>query len=779
MKVLYRVGVVLLVAMLSILPAIADKAKSLYEKGADAEARQNYEAAYEAYRQAYELKPKDLRFRAAYERAKFQAGAAHVHRGQGMREDGKLQEALAEFEAALKIDPSSFIAQTEARRTREMIDQANHPSQRLKTPGVSERLSQAGAPVELTPIADTPINLKIADDSKVVYEAIGKLAGLNVLFDPDYTSRRIKIELNGVTLNEALDIVELESKTFWRAVTPNTIYVATDSKSKRQEVEPQVLKTFYVSNLSSTGTDINDLTNVLRTVLEMQRIVPIPSQGAVVVRGSADQVALAEKVVNDLDKAKSEVVVDVMVMEVSRDKTRNLGISPPTSQGNPSVSLQNSNAATTTDSNGNTTTSGTTGSTNLTLNSLAHLNATNFAVSIPSANVAFLMSDSNTKVLQSPQVRALDGQKASLKIGNRIPIATGSFGGGLGGIGTGSLLTQTQFQYIDVGVNVDVTPHVHANRDVSLKVVLEVSSVTGQSTIGGISQPIIGQRKMENEIRLKEGEANLLGGIFEESDSVSMSGLPWLSQIPLLKYIFGQQNVTRNHNEIVLVLVPHVVRGQDLTDLNHRTLDIGTQNAIGLRRVVPASNVVPATQPKQQSSTGSPPPQAQTPSPTAPQQAPVPQPPPNPGDATRQAGPMGGNAILSFDPPTINQAVGAVFAVNITLTGGQNVFSVPAQVTYDPKLLQVANVSNGNALSKDGQIVALVHREDTAAGSIQLTATRPPGASGIAPEGVVFTLTFIAKAAGQGTLAINRSVLRDPAMNSMPASGSQAVVTIR
>jgi general secretion pathway protein D len=209
MKVLYRVGVVLLVAMLSILPATADKAKSLYEKGADAEARQNYEAAFDAYRQAYELKPKDLRFRAAYERAKFQAAAARVHRGQALREDGKLQEALVEFDAALKIDPSSFVAQQEARRTRELIDQANHPSQRPKASGVSERLSQAGAPVELMPIADQPITLKMSEDSKVVYETIGKLAGLNVLFDPDYTSRRIKIELNGVTLNEALDIVQL------------------------------------------------------------------------------------------------------------------------------------------------------------------------------------------------------------------------------------------------------------------------------------------------------------------------------------------------------------------------------------------------------------------------------------------------------------------------------------------------------------------------------------------------------------------------------------------
>lgn len=756
MKVLNRVGVVLLIAMLSILPAIADKAKSFFDKGADAEARQNYEAAYDAYRQAYELKPKDLKYRAAYERMKFQAAAVHVHRGQGLREDGKLQEALAEFEAATKIDPSSFVAQQEVRRTRDLIEKSNNPSQKPRAETISDRLAQAGSPVELAAISDQPITLKMTEDSKVIYETLGKLAGLNVIFDPDYTSRRIKIELNAVSLNEALDIIQLESKTFWRAVTPNTIYVATDSKNKRTEIEPQVLKTFYVSNLAP-GTDIQDLTNALRTVLELQRISPIASQGAVVVRGSADRVALAEKLINDLDKAKPEVVVDIIVMEVSRNKLRNIGIQPPFASGsNPTVSLQKPTTSTSTDTNGS----------GLSLNDLANLNARNFAVSIPSASAAFLANDSTTKVIQNPQVRALDGQKATLKIGDRIPIATGSYGSAIGGTGLGGLpLTQTQFQYIDVGVNVDVTPHVHANRDVSLKVMLEVSSQTGQVTIGGITQPIIGQRRIEHEVRLKEGEVNLVGGIFQDSDTNSMSGLPWLSQVPILKYFFGQSSVQRNNSEIVLVLIPHVVRAQDVSDLNNRAIDIGTESQVELRRMNPAAVAPPKPQPAVAA-----PPQAQA----------VPaQPVAPPADANKPLGAMGANAILSFDPPTINQQVGSAFAVNVSLTGGQNVFSVPVQVIYDPKLLQVANVSNGTALSKDGQIVALVHRDDQSSGSLQITATRPPGAPGINAEGVVFTLTFVARAAGQGKLEINRAVLRDPGMNSVMASGSQAVVTIR
>src|SRR6202022_5172378 len=136
----------------------------------------------------------------------------------------------------------------------------------------------------------------LTEDSKVIYQTIGQLAGINVLFDPDYTSRRIRVELNGVTLEDALQITALESKTFWRPVTPNTIFVAQDNPAKRKEVEQSVIKTFYLANLSQP-TELQDVVNALRQILEISRIQPLPSEGAIVVRGSPDQIALAPKLV--------------------------------------------------------------------------------------------------------------------------------------------------------------------------------------------------------------------------------------------------------------------------------------------------------------------------------------------------------------------------------------------------------------------------------------------------------------------------------------------------
>ena len=235
---------VLLLVVLTLVPAIArDKAKTLYDKGQDAEARQNYEQAYEFFKQAYDLKPKDLRYRASFERLRFKAAATIVHRGIGLRDQGKLDEAVIEFQKAAQIDPSLFTAQQELKRTLEMIhDQKNPPPQASGPPNSLERkIREASGPVELAPISNVPITVKLTEDSKVIYQTIGQLAGINVLFDPDYTSKRIKVELNGVTLEDALEITALSSKTFWRPVTSNTIFVAQDNPAKRKELEQSVL----------------------------------------------------------------------------------------------------------------------------------------------------------------------------------------------------------------------------------------------------------------------------------------------------------------------------------------------------------------------------------------------------------------------------------------------------------------------------------------------------------------------------------------------------------
>jgi general secretion pathway protein D len=761
-----------LLVMIAILPAIADKAKSAYDKGQDAEARENFEAAYNFYKQAYDLKPKDLRYKASFERLRFKAAATIVHHAQGLRDEGKLQEALAEFQKAAQIDPSLFIAQQELKRTLEMINNASNPPPSAAGPPnqLEKKIRDAPGPVELAPISNVPITVKLTEDTKVIYQTVGQLAGINVLFDPDYTSRRIKVELNGVTLEEALEITALESKTFWRPVTANTIFVAQDNPAKRKELEQSVLKTFYLSNISQP-TELQDVVNAIRAVLDVQRVQQLLSQNALVVRGTPDQIALAEKLVDDLDRARPEVIVDIAVLQISKDKSRTLGLLPPSSA---TVTLQ-SNINTTTPT---TTTTGTTTTTSspggLELNTLGNLNATDFQVSIGSANLSAVMGDSDTKMLQNPQVRALDNQKATLKIGERVPVATGSFQPGIGGVGINPLVN-TQFQYLDVGVNIDVTPHVHADREVTLKITMEISSVVGQSSIGGISQPIIGQKKIEHEIRLKDGESSMIGGIFDDSQTKSLAGIPGLAQIPILRYLFGQVTQDKEQDETVFAITPHIIRGNTISELNQRQIEIGTANTIALRHVSRAAvGAAPAAQPQ---APGTQPPAGQPPvsSPANPTPNQAVNQAANP--AANPAAPGGTNFL--FDPGQITAVKGNTFVVNLMISGAQNVYSVPVQMNYDPAKLQLVNVSNGGFLSQDGQAVALVHREDETTGTLQITATRPPGAGGVSGQGAVVTMTFQAKASGQSPLTITRGGARDPGQQAITVNGAQASVTVQ
>jgi len=558
----------LLVVQIS-LPASADEAKAAYKRGVHAEAQNHYDEAFRDYSRAHSLKPKDARYFTSFTRLRFYAAVEHVHQGQKLRDAGELPESVVEFQKAAEIDPTNFVAKGEAQRTAQMIEkQARRSEDPKPTNPLDQQAEAAAGPIELEPLSATLINLRLSDSASVVYKTIGKLAGINVLFDQDFKSQKVTMELNNVTLLEALDTVALQTKTFWEPTSSNTIMVAADTANKRKEMQDSVMKTFYLRNVSSSS-ELQEAGNILKGILDVQKMQLIPDQNAIILRGTLDQMVLAQKLLSDIDKPKPEVVIDIAVLQVSRDRIKTLGVNPPTSASIAMVPNASSSTGTSTSGSGNT----------FTLNSFLNINATNFQVSFPGATLSVLMSDSDTKLIQNPEVRVLDNEKATLKIGDRIPVATGSFGAAAGGGGV-SALVNTQFQYLDVGVNIDITPHIHSENEVTLKMTLEVSSVSGTENIGGISQPVIGQRRIEHETRLQDGEVNLVGGILEDTETHSLSGYPWLAKLPILKYLFGQEDKERQENEIVFAITPHIVRAQEVTDENLRVVDLGRGSSV-------------------------------------------------------------------------------------------------------------------------------------------------------------------------------------------------------
>jgi len=565
-----RFPLCLVLALSLVVPAHAEKPESAYKAGAKAEAKGNLDAAYEAYKRAHDLKPSDSKYMAAYLKARDYASAAHIQKGEELRDVYKLPEAMAEFRHAAEIDASNFAVLKEIRRTADMLQKQqaaeNQPAQiKAEIYALEKAAGNAAGPVTLNLSSNVPVTLHLATTTDVVYKTIGQLAGINVLIDPDYKPQKINFELKDVSLHEALAMIALQSKTFWRPISPNTIMVSSDNGGKRKELEQNVMMTFYLRN-AATPAELQQAASTLKSILDINRIQTTPEQRSLTLRGTPDQMILAQKLLQDIDKPKAEVMIEIAVLEVSKGKLRTLGVNPPTSISatlNPTVT-------------GDTSTGSTGG---FTLNSLAALTANNVVISIPSASLSVLMSDNNTKVLQKPQIRAMDSEKATLKIGDRIPIATGSYQSGI------SNGVNTQFQYIDVGVNIDIVPYVHSNREITLKMSLEISSVTGEQTIGGITEPTIGQRRIEHQARLADGEVNLIGGILQDSETHSMSGYPWLTKIPILKYLFGQENKDKQQSEIVFAITPHIVRSNEITDDNIKMVDIGTGSSVTYRPI--------------------------------------------------------------------------------------------------------------------------------------------------------------------------------------------------
>jgi general secretion pathway protein D len=766
-------------------------AKSYYKQGQAAEAHEDWDAAFNDYQKAYSMDPKDLTFKNAYYRVVVPASALHMAKGRKLMQTGDEQGALMEFLHAAEIQPSNEAAEQEIAKIR-ALHKEQLPENLTGVPGVpgaEAGLETMAAPPELKPMSNEPLTLHMVEDSKVVYQAIGKAAGVNVLFDPDYTGKRVQVDLTNVSLMDALRIVGTLSGTFWRPVTTNTIFVAANTRSKRTELEEQAVQTFYLTNAWQQN-DLQDVQTAIRNVLPNSHAYGVASQNAIVMRGTPDELLLAQKLVNDLDKARAEVLVDISVLEVSKNWERTIGIAWPQS-----ATIQLINPATS-----STTTSGsTTTTTPPTLYSLAHLNSEDFAVTIGAATVNLLLNDSNTKILENPRIRSTDAQKATMKIGSRIPIATGSFTSGVGVAAAVTPLAETQFQYIDVGVVIDMTPTVHVNRDVTMKLAIEVSSQSGSVNISGVTQPIIAQKKSEQTIRLREGEATILGGLLNEQEMVSWTGLPGLSQIPLLRYLFGSKDHTKLDDEIVFLLVPHVVRSPYLTPANLRPVDTGAGQSIEIHHVsapvaIPSIPSGPPVQPLVQPNLGTVPGQsAQAAAPNAlaqlrssaeapPAQNAAQPPPPAPNAAVQPpaAGvpPPGGLRFSLVPTAGSNVALGTTFQIPVVITGAKDIASVPLQVQYDPAKVSLVNVGNGDFLNRDGQAVALVHRDD-GQGAVKVNASRPPGAPGMSGAGVVCVLSFQAKAAGETTISIQPPASMTSAQQPVQAAGAQTTIMVK
>ena len=542
------------VAVLALTAAVGGCASTgTYRSAQRAEQVEDYDRAVAEYTAALKKHPNDRATQLALQRAKLRASQEHLTRARRLEATGKLDEALVEYELAAELNPGNGDIDATLRNLRMQLRNRVAVSREGKTQletliDQSQKLGPAG--MELPADVRLPASLVFRDASvRDIYTVIARFANLNIIFDPTFRDDRITIDLSNVTLDQALAAVSSATRNFYKVTAQRTVTVIPDPAAKRREYEEEIVRTFYLSN-----ADLKETIDMLRIVVDARRIAPLTATNALTIKDTPERVAAAGRIIQAIDKARPEVVIDVELLEVDRTKLLEYGlqIASPGSPGiNGAVDVNRDK---------------------LTLQNLVNLNQSDIILTgLPALYYRLLKTDANTRTLANPQLRTSEGMVAQARFGEQIPVPVTTFAP----IATGGVAQQpiTSFQYQNVGVNIDITPRTHHDDDVSLALKVVVNAQLGTG-FGGL--PTFANREITTSIRLRDGETNLLAGLIRDDERTTMEGIPGLSDVPVVGRLFAHNRKETLQSDIVLTLTPHIIRVLDLNAEDLRPFRVST-----------------------------------------------------------------------------------------------------------------------------------------------------------------------------------------------------------
>jgi general secretion pathway protein D len=555
------VPVLVLGLMLALLSGCATHKTA--NEGRDAMERRNWDAAVFKYLELVAKDPDNVEYRIGLRRARHQASQEHFQRGLAFRQMGRLAAARDEMEMAIQLDPSNQYAEQILEDVQQELEVLSRPGGDVELEEMKRRAREAKVqPPILDPRSKEPISLIFPKPKPVkeIYDALGKAYGFNVIFDPKLKDDRIPVELRDVTAERALEIVMQAAGHFYKVLDEHTIIIAEDSPQNRREYEDLVIKTFFLSN-----AEVKDVDKLLRSLIEARRLATNEQLNAITLRDTADKVAIAEKLIAVSDKAKAEVLVDVELMEVGTTRQSDIGMALSTY----SFTLQADTTMVNPDSPAGV----------LPLDDLGDISRENVFINVPSVIVNLVKSSGNSTILAQPQLRITEGEKASLHLGDRVPIPVTSFN--TGNTVGGNVVPITSFQYQDIGIKIDVEPRVHHNREVTLNLTVEVSQLGETVPVGPEQSAVtIGTRTITSVIRLRSGESSLLAGLLREDFTEGVTKTPLLSDIPFLGRLFTSKSKQSKVSDLVLTLTPHIIRFPDIEEQDLAPLWVGTESRI-------------------------------------------------------------------------------------------------------------------------------------------------------------------------------------------------------
>jgi len=538
-------------------------AKQTAGEGEDAFKHQNWDAAVYHYLQALAEDPDNVEYRMQLAFARQKAAQKHFDNGMMLRKLGRLLSARNELQMAIQLDPSNQYAEQVLEEVIGEMEILSGPDgeRDLERMKAEAREAKVKPPV-LDPTSNEPITLNFPRPKpiKEIYSAIGKAYGFNVLFDPKLKDDRLAIELRDLTAEQALEMVMQGAGHFYKVLDQHSIIIAEDTPQNRREYEDLVIKTFFLSN-----ADVKEIDKLLRSLIEARRLSTNEQLNAITLRDTADKVAIAEKLIRINDKAKAEVLIDVEILIMATSKNSNIGTALSTYSFNLGLDTASINPD---------APDGTLG-----LDDFANITRGDWFINVPSILINLAKSSGEAQVLAQPQLRISEGEKASLMIGDQVPIPVTSFNSGYQGA-PGTVTPITSFQYRDVGITIEVEPRVHHNREITLNLKVEISNVGETVSVGDTDAITIGTRNITSVIRLKSGETSLLAGLIRRDTTNGVTKTPLLGDIPFLGRLFRNETTTDKNTDLVLTLTPQIIRFPDINAEDLAPVWVGTESRI-------------------------------------------------------------------------------------------------------------------------------------------------------------------------------------------------------
>ena len=604
-----------LIALLVVTVLVAGcTAGRAFRKGRDAARAGDWDTAVQHFTEALQANPDSAEYKIELERAMQNASRDHISKARDLEAKDQLDAALLEYKKAVEMDASNRLAATRAAELERIIrDRIEKSRPRPPIEKLRQQARAQGAPV-LNPADRTPLKLSFNNSSvRDILNFIGTTTGINIQFDALYQDRAYTVNLNDVTLEEALQQIMSVNGLFYKVLNPTTIVVAMDNQAGHLKYDELVMQVFYLSH-----ADTQEVSQALNQMMRIQAqvapaIFPNKTSNTIAVRATAPIVAVAERLIRSLDKPRAEVIIEVQILEVNRNRAKSFGINlseyalgltfspevaPPNTPGsNPPTPPPPFN-----------------------LNTISQgVSTSDFYLTVPTAVLRFLETDSRTKQLAKPQLRGAEGQELTLNLGDQIPVVSTVFGAAAAG-GFANI-PQSSFTYRDVGVNITMTPRVTYEGEIILDLTVESSNLGPNISVAGQDVPSFGSRRVKTRLRLREGESNLLAGLLKDDQRKILTGFTGLIRVPGLRSLFGSTSDIIEQTDIVMLLTPHIVRTHELTVDDLAPIYIGTQQNVGLGGPPPLIQPPAADDPAA----------AQMPAPPAPITTPVPQflPPPS------------------------------------------------------------------------------------------------------------------------------------------------------